>query len=102
MIEYNCVHQQYQMTIVSYPLVLRMVRHNKSKRWVSCTPQVTTSFQQISQRKCPAPYPKDNLEKEDGIHWEQVNEVPQNRIILSPTYNIKKVTNTGEIYPVKK
>ena len=32
------------------------------------SPQATTSFQQVSQRKCPNPYTKYNLEEEIEVH----------------------------------
>ena len=50
------------------------------------SPQAIISFQHISQRKCPTPYPEDNPEKEDKIHQEQVYEVSQGRFICFTTY----------------
>ena len=46
-----------------------------------------TSFQQISQRKCPTPYQKYNLEDEDEIHQEQVHGVPQDSVIHQSSYS---------------
>ena len=37
-------------------------------------PQATILLQQVSQRKCPNPYPKDNPEEEIEVHQEQVYE----------------------------
>ena len=50
--------------------------------------QATSSFQQGSQRKCPVPYPKDNVKVEIEVHPEQVYVVPQDRIIHSPPFSL--------------
>ena len=47
-------------------------------------PQATASFQQVSQRKCPNPYPRVNLEEETEVHQGQVYEVSQDRVICLP------------------
>ena len=44
------------------------------------------SFFQDSNGKCHTHYPKDNLKKEVEVHEEQVSQVPQDRVICSPTY----------------
>ena len=48
--------------------------------------QTMISFQQTGQRKCPTPYPKDNLEEEDIIHQDQVNKVQHYRVIHLASY----------------
>ena len=59
---------------------------NKSDEFPA-PPQATTSFQQVSQRKCLTPYEKYNPEEGIEVHSEQIYEVPQDRVICSPFYS---------------
>ena len=49
-------------------------------------PQAITSLLPGSERRCPIPYPKDNLEEEIEVNQEQVYEVTQDRDVHSSSY----------------
>ena len=84
MIEYSCILQEYEMSLVSHPHEHDQTLVNQSDRFPAPL-QATTPFQQVSQWKCLTPCPKDHLEEVNEIYWEQVYEVPQDGVICSPS-----------------